>query len=442
MPEIFNKEAFQNTAIPVDPKFLSSVERCLVLAPHQDDESLGCGGLIAYLKDHGKQVKVTFTTNGGASHLHSKSFPQDRLVEVRRQEAISALQILGVDHTDITFLNGPDSNLPSIGEDGFESFAEQIRRITLEFKPELILVPYELDPHRDHRATWNMLMQATKELPQITPMIWEYPIWLYQNASLEDLPQLKSGELKSLDVSKYITLKENAISAHLSQTTDLIADDPSGFRLMPAMIDNFISGKEFYMQRVKLNLGGTLSSSYFEHIYDENNDPWDFETSEYEKAKYAHTIQSLGNKYFSSGLEIGCSIGVLTEMLAEHCDRLLSIDISSKALETAKKRLESNPKVDFRVAAIPDGFPEGTVDLIVMSEVGYYLSLGDLKRSIDCIEEQLLFGGTLLIIHWTHYVKDYPLTGDEVHEAFSESKLKHLHGDRTKDYRLDVYEKL
>lgn len=442
MPDIFNKEAFQNSAVPADPKFLSSVERCLVLAPHQDDESLGCGGLIAYLKDNDKQVKVTFTTDGGASHLYSKAFPKEKLVRLRRKEAIAALHILGVEHSDITFLDGPDSDLPTVEEAGFEHFVEQVRSMILEFKPELILVPYELDPHRDHRATWNMLMQATKELQQIVPMIWEYPIWLYQNAALEDLPQLKSGELKSLDVSKYIKLKEEAISAHLSQTTDLIADDPSGFRLLPAMIDNFISGTEFYMQRVKLNLGGTLSSAYFEQIYDENNDPWDFETSEYEKAKYAHTIQSLGNKHFSSGLEIGCSIGVLTEMLAQHCDALLSIDISAKALETAKKRLESNPNVDFKVAAIPDGFPEGKFDLIVMSEVGYYLSLTDLKRSIDRIEEQLLIGGTLVIIHWTHYVKDYPLTGDEVHEAFSESKLKHLHGDRTKDYRLDVYEKV
>ena len=127
-------------------------------------------------------------------------------------------------------------------------------------------------------------------------------------------------------------------------------------------------------------------------------------------------------------------------MLAEHCDTLISIDISEKALEVAKKRLANESKVAFRVAAIPEGFPDGMFDLIIMSEVGYYLSLKDLQKTITLIEQQLNLGGTLIIVHWTHYVKDYPLAGDEVHECFAESKLTHLYGDRTKDYRLDVYQ--
>jgi LmbE family N-acetylglucosaminyl deacetylase/protein-L-isoaspartate O-methyltransferase len=440
MQQIFNADEFRNSAVPADPKFLASINSCLVLAPHQDDESLGCGGLIAYLTGKGRKVSVIFTTDGSASHLNSVSFPKEKLTALRNEEAIKALEFLGVPKDQVTFYNGKDSGLGAEGENGFAVNVERLKADISNLKPELILVPYELDPHRDHRATWQMLVKATEALSGFSPNIWEYPIWLYQNAIQEDLPSLKGGELKSFDVQPYILQKKQAIAAHVSQTTDLISDDPAGFRLLPDMIANFTTGIEYFMQRAKLNLGATLTQGYFDKVYEDNSDPWDFETSDYERAKYQHTIQSLPEEKYGNALEIGCSIGVLTKMIAEHCDTLVSIDISEKALEVAKKRLADETKVTFRVAAIPDSFPEGMFDLIVMSEVGYYLSLKDLKKTITQIEQQLNIGGTLIIVHWTHYVKDYPLTGDEVHECFAESKLTHLHGDRTKDYRLDVYQ--
>jgi LmbE family N-acetylglucosaminyl deacetylase/protein-L-isoaspartate O-methyltransferase len=440
MQQIFNAEEFRNSAVPADPKFIASINNCLVLAPHQDDESLGCGGLIAYLTANGKKVSVIFTTDGSASHLNSVSFPKEKLAALRNQEALQALEILGVLKDQVTFYHGKDSGLEAEGEEGFTEHVERLKLDISKLQPELILVPYELDPHRDHRATWQMLVKATDGLRGFSPIIWEYPIWLYQNAVQEDLPSLKGGELKSFDVQSYINQKEQAIAAHLSQTTDLISDDPTGFRLLPEMVANFAIGTEYFMQRAKLNLGATLTQGYFDKVYEESDDPWGFETSDYERGKYQHTIQSLPEEQYAKALEIGCSIGVLTKMIAEHCETLISIDISEKALEVAKKRLADEPKVTFRVAAIPDGFPDGMFDLIIMSEVGYYLSLRDLKKTITLIEQQLNVGGTLIIVHWTHYVKDYPLTGDEVHECFAESKLSHLHGDRTKDYRLDVYQ--
>ena len=440
MHQIFNAEEFRNSAVPADPKFLASINNCLILAPHQDDESLGCGGLIAYLTAKGRNVSVIFTTDGSASHMNSISFPKEKLAALRNEEAIQALEVLGVSKDRITFYNGKDSGLEAEGENGFSENVERLKADVLRLQPELILVPYELDPHRDHRATWQMLVRATEGLRDFSPIIWEYPIWLYQNAVQEDLPSLKGGELKSFDVQDFIQQKEQAIAAHISQTTDLISDDPTGFRLLPEMVANFTTGTEYFMQRAKLNLGATLTQGYFDKVYEDNNDPWDFETSDYERAKYQHTIQSLPEQNYGRALEIGCSIGVLTKMIAEHCDTLISIDISEKALEVAKKRLANESKVAFRVAAIPEGFPDGMFDLIIMSEVGYYLSLKDLQKTITLIEQQLNLGGTLIIVHWTHYVKDYPLTGDEVHECFAESKLTHLHGDRTKDYRLDVYQ--
>ena len=443
MQKIFNAKEFWDKAIAVDPKFLAALNKCLVLAPHPDDESLGCGGLISYLTSHDKQVKVIFTTDGSASHPNSKEYPKEKLSALRKKEAIEALQTLGVEADQISFYNGKDSGLEAKGEEGFSKYVELLHRDIIDFKPELILVPYELDPHRDHRATWQMLIAATGDLKGNVPIIWEYPIWLYENAAIEDLPFLKAGELKALDISNYIAQKKVAISIHRSQTTDLISDDPSGFRLLPEMIANFTEagGMEYFLQRATLNLGSTLSQAYFDQIYQNDDDPWSFETSEYEKSKYQHTLKSLPAGHYSSGLEIGCSIGVLTEMLIPYLDSLIAIDLSEKALEVAKTRLAGNPNIEFRLAGIPNNFPEGNFDLIVMSEVGYYLSLGDLKKTVGLIEKQLTKGGTLIIVHWTHYVVDYPLSGDEVHECFSDSELIHLHGDRTKDYRLDVYKK-
>ncbi|RZM27522.1 MAG: methyltransferase domain-containing protein [Pedobacter sp.] len=442
MEQIFNKEAFRESASPVDHRFLSTIKKCLVLAPHPDDESLGCGGLLAYLAAQGCDIQVIFSTDGSMSHPNSHKYPAAALAALRKAEALEALKILGISHQYVNFYALPDSALPALAEPGFEANTARLESDLKLFQPQLILVPYELDPHRDHRATWQMLMEALKNTDSANTIIWEYPIWLYQNATAKDVPQLKTGELKAFDTSQFLEQKKTAIAAHLSQTTDLIDDDPRGFRLTQEMIANFTISKEYYMQRAALNLGKTMPGDYFEKLYTENPDPWNFQTSEYEKAKYKHTIDSLPNTHFKRALEIGCSIGVLTEMLAEKCDQLLSVDISEQALKLARKRLEHKPNVLFKVAGVPAGFPEGQFDLIVMSEVGYYLSLNDLKETFKRMVQQLNTNGVLILVHWTHYVEDYPLTGDEVHEGFQSEKMEHLKADRTADYRLDVYQKI
>ena len=187
----------------------------------------------------------------------------------------------------------------------------------------------------------------------------------------------------------------------------------------------------------------TLSQDYFDKLYTKTTDPWDFEKSEYERLKYQKTIVSLPNDRYHSALEVGCSIGVLTEKLAKHCDELLSIDISEHALETAKKRLAAIKNVRLEKAAIPEGFPIGNYDLLVLSEVGYYLDLRDLFKAKKLIKDNLQRGGDLILVHWTHYVSDYPLTGDQVHEVFlKDEDFKKLTEFRTADYRLDVLRKI
>ncbi|MFD1257693.1 PIG-L family deacetylase [Mucilaginibacter terrae] len=440
MPNPFNKVAFWDSAIPVYPDFFMGIDSCLVLAPHPDDESLGCGGLITLLRQRGCLVTIVVTTDGSQSHPNSKEYPEAARIALREKEIKEALALLQVSGEHIHFLHGRDAALPGKDDEGFIGFKEMLKDIIHTTNPKLCLVPYELDPHCDHRATWQLLTAALEEVKNNGITVWEYPIWLYQNAEDADIPVLGAGELIAVDISAFLEQKTRAIAAHRSQVSNLISDDLDGFMLSAEMTGNFLTGKEYFMERQKLKKERTLSAVYFQQLYQQNRDPWNFEASEYEKEKYATTIAYLTRATYSNALEIGCSIGVLTKLLRTRCLHLLSIDISATALEVARERLMKHPEVEFRLAAIPDEYPEGNFDLVVMSEVGYYLSLEDLLAAKRKIADSLLSGGTLIMVHWTHYVVDYPLTGDQVHEVFlNDPSFKPVSSTRTKDYRLDVF---
>jgi hypothetical protein len=188
----------------------------------------------------------------------------------------------------------------------------------------------------------------------------------------------------------------------------------------------------------------SLQPSYFENLYRQNSDPWDFATSDYEAQKYQATINALPQPRYRNALEIGGSIGVLTALLAQRCDSLLSIDVSEIAQQQAIARCQDLPQVRFKIAQVPQDYPDEMFDLTLLSEVGYYLSWDDLKITQQLIIEHLQVRGHLLLVHWTLFAKDYPLSGDEVHNSFLEldTDLKHLTGLRQERYRLDLFERI
>ncbi|HEX5164535.1 MAG TPA: SAM-dependent methyltransferase [Thermomicrobiales bacterium] len=190
----------------------------------------------------------------------------------------------------------------------------------------------------------------------------------------------------------------------------------------------------------------SLPAGYFERVYAENDDPWGFATRPYEARKYGATLAALPREHYRSAFEIGCSIGVLTEQLATRCDRLLAVDVAERALALARRRCRHLPHVRFDRMAVPARFPAESFDLILVSEVGYYWGWNDLRRAQRLIVEHLVPAGQLLLVHWTPYVADYPLTGDQVHEAFlngakAGNRLHHLVGSRQQTYRLDLFER-
>lgn len=206
-----------------------------------------------------------------------------------------------------------------------------------------------------------------------------------------------------------------------------------------------ISPKKSSREPKKESTKESLPPSYFEEMYAANIDPWEFETSEYEAKKYAATIAALPKEHYRSAFEIGGSIGVLTEKLSDRAQSLLSIDVSKTAQARAKERCKHLNHVEFDILQIPRDYPNRTFDLTVVSEVGYYWSAADLPIAQQQIASHLEPGGHLLLVHWTPYVAEYPLTGDQVHEAFlaqTGTLWQPLVSQREQRYRLDLLERL
>ncbi len=189
-----------------------------------------------------------------------------------------------------------------------------------------------------------------------------------------------------------------------------------------------------------LTPSGSLAARYFDQLYARNADPWEFETSSYEAAKYAATLAALPGLIYKNGLELGCSIGVLTKLLALRCARLLATDVSESALTLALARCVDLENVHFECCDLASHFPAGSFDLILVSEVGYYFSASDLETLRGKIARALIPGGHLLLVHFTGET-NYPLTADAVHNAFIAWQGRawtRLKAHREDSYRLDL----
>ncbi|MFD1949508.1 class I SAM-dependent DNA methyltransferase [Sphingomonas arantia] len=185
----------------------------------------------------------------------------------------------------------------------------------------------------------------------------------------------------------------------------------------------------------------TIDADYFEKLYRDDPDPWKFETSEYEAAKYDRTLAALPAEQFGRVLEVGCSIGVLTERLAARCDALVAVDVSETALARAAERCAGLPQVTFAKMAVPDEVPEGVFDLVMLSEVVYYLDSPDIVRLGAYLREATVPGAHLLLVHWTG-TTDYPKPADtataELRAALGDA-VSAVHAERHDAYRLDLW---
>jgi len=179
--------------------------------------------------------------------------------------------------------------------------------------------------------------------------------------------------------------------------------------------------------------------AYFEAMYRDTDDPWHLAERWYEQRKYALTTAALPRARYRSAFEPACSAGTLSVLLADRCDQLLSCDRSPRAVATATGRLADHPHARVEHRLLPDQWPNGTFDLIVLSEFLYYQDPPGVAQILDKAVNALEPGGTVVAVHWRHPVPDHSQTGDAVHQALRATPgLVRIAEHSEADFLLDV----
>jgi SAM-dependent methyltransferase len=187
-----------------------------------------------------------------------------------------------------------------------------------------------------------------------------------------------------------------------------------------------------------------LPDAYFDRMYAGAEDPWELSTRWYEQRKYGVTLALLPRRRYRHAFEPGCSIGILTELLALRCDQVTAVDVADVAVRTTDVRLRAaglRGQVTLARASLDDAWPPGPFDLLVLSEVAYYLEADALATVLRRECRGLQPGATIVAAHWRHAVADYPLTGDEAHAVIADTPgLTALGCYRDRDVVIEVFD--
>lgn len=187
----------------------------------------------------------------------------------------------------------------------------------------------------------------------------------------------------------------------------------------------------------------SAEAATFERRYQVDPDPWGYDSRPYERAKYQRTLAALPPTRPGFGLEMGCSNGAFTSMLAERCDRLLAVDFSKEAVRLATERTAGAAGVSVELADLRSGLPPGPFDLIVCSEILYYWQRSEVLGFCGRVLGSLTPRGSLIAVHWRGRGPDTPMTGDSVHALLAselDGALDHARSEAHEDYLLDRWE--
>ncbi|QCO96687.1 bifunctional PIG-L family deacetylase/class I SAM-dependent methyltransferase [Arthrobacter sp. 24S4-2] len=384
----------------------------VVLAAHPDDETLGAGGLLSRLHAAGAGVEVLLCTAGEASHPESRTTTPEQLAAVRLGEFGAAVTALAPG-SPWRFLQLPDGQLAA----GSDRIAAAVREsIAASGRPAnhvVIVAPYRSDGHTDHDVLGSVAAEVAAAGGH---GLLEYPVWYWLWAVPADTAW-RSWVRVPL-APKEQRAKALAMQAHASQTEPLSAQPGDEVLLAGSFLDHFSRSWETFAWHAPA--GGTNGAGDAERIFDavhsRSDDPWGYATSWYEQRKRALTLAILPAEDYGSGLEVGCSIGTLSVELAPRCRQFLAVDASSAALVQAAERLTGHASAQTQRLTVPHEWPEGTFDLVAVSEMGYYLTPGELAELFTRVEASMNPGGTLVLCHWRHPVEGWELDGDAVHE--------------------------
>lgn len=400
-------------------------ERVIVVAAHPDDETLGAAGLVRRLAHAGVATDIVVATNGEASHPHSPTHTPVQLAGVRRRELEDAVEMLAPS-ARVRFLDLPDGALAADELVGL--LRHEINSGGRTGERTLLVAPWRGDGHGDHEAAGHAAAQLAAELN--LPLL-EYPVWLWHWAT-PDSPEVPWDQLTVLDLAgDEQTLKQSALLMHASQTTPLSENPGDEALLGPGFLEHFTRGFETFIP--------TPAAGVFERLHAGSDDPWGLQDRFYERRKRSVALALLPRERFVATLELGCSIGVLSAELAARSDSLLALDISPTAVAATHRRLAGFPWAEASVASIPQDWPAGQFDLVVISEVGYFLTRAQLLDVVARVVDSLAPDGVVLLCHWRHPVDGWELDGDTVHELFrGASQLAVFAEHSEEDFRIDL----
>jgi SAM-dependent methyltransferase len=184
----------------------------------------------------------------------------------------------------------------------------------------------------------------------------------------------------------------------------------------------------------------SVADSYFQQLFDASDDPWAFKQRWYERRKRALTLAALPREHYASIFEPGCANGELSAALATRCDYLLACDTCPPAVELARQRLVEFSHAQVIQARLPEQWPAQPFELIVFSELGYYLDAADLDRWIDRALQSLTPNGQLLACHWRPTIEGCPLDARYVHDTLQDRlHMTRLFSHHEQDFLLDLW---
>ena len=453
------------------PLSLEPLRRLVVVAAHPDDETLGCGGLLQRAATLDVPITVIVLSDGESSHPDSTTQTPAQLAARRRVEVTDAVSRLAP-AASVHLIGLPDGDLAGQGPAATAAIAECV---TAPGPGSWLLSPWRYDGHPDHTAAGDAAQAVALSTGA---RLIEYPIWAWHWSSpTSDVwagvwpgvwPQGATLSVLALSPAEQ-AVKAQAVAVHASQVLALSGEPGDEAVLQPAFAAHFARDFETFIEGSRTaagtelqpgspteprpGVGGngngsgarparpSLTAGFFDSFYAAQRDPWGFETRWYEHRKRSLTLGALPRARFASALELGCSIGVFTEMLTTCCDTVLAVDISAEPLRIASARLAGRPEVIFERHSVPAEWPAGQFDLIVLSEVGYYCSAADLRRLLERCRASLSPEGVLVACHWRHPVPAYPLSGDTVHAQLARvAGLQRTVHHVEYDFILEVFE--
>ncbi|MHA3703234.1 PIG-L family deacetylase [Jatrophihabitans sp. YIM 134969] len=388
-------------------------DHVVVVAAHPDDESLGAGGLIHQASRCGARVTVVVATDGEGSHPESPTHARSELATLRRREVLDAVGALDAAAT-VHPLGLPDG--------GLAAFEPALAAALTELASDatLVVTPWAGDRHPDHEAAATAGAELAERLG--VPH-WGYPVWMWHWGSPADAA-VPWEKLRGLPLSAAdLAAKARAVSAHRTQTAPLSAGEGDEAVLAGATIEHFLRRVEVYAVAGRTGPSGTRPA-YFDALYREESDPWGLGSRFYEQRKRETLLAALPRARFRRVFEPGCATGLITEHLAARCDEVVAWDVAAAAVEQTTTRLREAGRehgTSVTRGRIPEQWPDGVFDLVVLSEVGYYCA--SLPGLVASVLASLAPDGVVVGCHWRHPAREHVHSGDAVHEAFGRHLL-------------------